>query len=251
MDARCATTAPLVRRFLARGLPPAQRERLRAHLERCGHCRREYEGSVEAVACVGRSRRAARGRLERALRHELLRPGRLAQELELARGRRRSHALRPMVYAALAATLLMLLARPGGPGATELVPVVGAVEAGTRRLEAPGPLRQGERVATDAAGRARFVGRGLRVELGPDTRLLVERTRRLRLRLFRGALEARGAVTVVATGAAVEVGAGGEARVEIAGDGLRVAARATSVRLVTNEGARELAPGELASVPRP
>lgn len=244
MSSVCDRFDARVSRFLARGLDAEERRALREHQAVCATCREGYRGAVEAAAALGGMRRAERDLVARTLRRERMRPTRLATAAADSGRARRGRGLRPLVYPALLAALLVSLARVEGPGGARLVPEVGRVVAGVRTLEEAAPLRQGEIVHTGADGRARLRGHAGEATLAPSSRVLVERTRRLRLRLLAGEVVVVGPAVVCTTGGVLELAGEGRARVSFTSARLRVAVESGTGRVATPTETRALAAGE-------
>jgi hypothetical protein len=233
----CDEIQILLRRFLAKGLGPADSTRLRDHAQDCEPCQASYQEAVRTIACIGHERRVERDESVKAVRRWNLR-----RNMFEAHGTPRGRAarLRTLLYPAFFSFLMIQLGVMGGAddGPELTLQVLGGT------VHAAEVLERGGLCATGPDGRARLeAGEDGAAELAPETRVLVERLDPPRLRLLNGDLELEGSWLVTSALGVIEVKQG-RASVTLGDHGLVVSDAEGDVRYVGALGEVELLPGQ-------
>lgn len=228
-------------RLVETALVPQQGSDLRAHLDGCEDCAREYRESLRVTAHIARERRLGREAAERTQRRD--------ERLRLARSPRSrrplSLAMRTLVLPGL---LIFLLTRMSNSEVEARArAVVGEYSLGVRRMDTadlPQPLRRGDWVVTDEQSAASLT-------LGARNEVLVERGSRVcvedrglgRLLFDSGALVVRGRRTLTTRFGVVEL-EHGELRISGDARSVEIELRAGACVASDAHGERKLAPGD-------
>lgn len=237
----CARARAELGRLVETALVPEQGSVLRAHLQACPECEREYRESLRVTAHIARERRLGREAGERAQRR--------AERLRLARSPRSQRSFSLVVRTLMLPGLLIFLLTRMSTSEVEARAraVLGEYSLGVRRMDTqdlPQPLRRGDWVVTDANSAASLT-------LGARNEVLVERgskvcieDRRLGRLLFdSGALVVRGRRTVTTRVGVVELEHG---ELRICGDlqSAEIELRHGACVVSDAQGERRLASGE-------
>lgn len=230
----CDEVSVLVRTFVAKGLSTEKGRLLRAHVEGCRACREIYRGGVETAAHIGHGRRTERVATEKAVRRWSLRRDAFSAH---ATPRGRGARIRTLVYPAFFCFLIIQFTEIGSHEAMLEVEILAG------EVQASEALELGELCATGPEGRARLTTDGAWLELGHETRLLVESIHPPRVRLLAGELELDGGWHVTTRQGVVEV-EGGRARVALDPDGLVCSGDTGVLRVIDARGETIVAAGE-------
>lgn len=230
----CEEVPALVRTFVSVGLPGHEGRRLRAHVQACDACRAVYRDGVETAAHIGHERRVERVATEKAVRRwSLRRDVFTVQSTRRGRGAR----LRTVLYPALFFLFILQLA-----DVSRYEPLL-SVEVLEGEVHGSEHLQHGELCATGPDGRARLTSRGSSLEVGPDTRLLVESASQARVRLLSGSLSLRGSWRVTTDRGVVDLEEG-EARVTLDGEGLTCEGEDGELTILDAAGETPVRPGQ-------
>ncbi|MDA1264300.1 MAG: hypothetical protein O2816_04390 [Planctomycetota bacterium] len=208
----CDDVPATVRAFVSRGLRPDETAALREHVADCKECAAIYHDGVETAAHIGGQHRTERVATEKAVRRWRLRRDSVAAQLPSPRGR--SARIRTLLYPAFFAYLMVQIVGFGGPKQAGL-----AVEVLRGTVHASEPMESGELCATGDDGWAKLFTDDAEARLEPDTRLFLESTDPLRLRLVQGVLELEGTWQITTVHGFVEL-VEGRARLDLQGNSL-------------------------------
>jgi hypothetical protein len=256
----CKEARELTRGFLSGGGVLERRAEWRAHLVACKECDEQYRDTVEMLSRLHRARKEPLGPApERERARELAQ----ASETAAPPARRSLIAFSPprtrfswrprkrsaWLGLALPFVLLLVFGALGLPGsearAANALVLQGAVELDGRILapgEAARPIQRGARIVAAADARVRLQDAHSELVFEGEGMLRCEGLGPLRVFLYGGRLQARGACTV-SSAVGIVSSTQGSLQVSIEADGLHLRAGESGATFVDASGRRALAPG--------
>ncbi|MAE28275.1 MAG: hypothetical protein QF724_03440 [Planctomycetota bacterium] len=241
----CEEALRLVHRFLGEDGEGAEHLALREHLEACRACHAAYLDAVGTVAALGRAQRHLRQEEEKNTRRATQRRLALAGAGERSQRRRRN--LRILFLPALAIlALVQFQSAFGAPPRADLAVISGPVAMPELLIEQAGtvlPMVRGDWCATAPGASARLVVGKTEVHLGALTRVMLEGTRPLRLRIGQGTLVLNGPATVTSPVGVIEV-TSGRARLTYQDEILRAECLSGYLGGWNTEGGQKIGAGE-------
>ena len=229
-EQECARSSERLARYLHGGAALEEHEVYRHHRRDCPACAETFREALALTTELSQQRRETQLKKEREQR----RARRRADAIEgsntraggLSRRRRNAH-LRLMLMPAFAVFIMLGVypaTRSWGPPRVALTVTEGAVIVSGESVaagEEPRTLQRGDWCVLDAGGAGELVLKDTRLGLEPGTRVLIEDSFDLRVRLHGGRLAIAGPCVVTTTEGVVEV-PGGSGWIALVDGGLRV-----------------------------
>ena len=195
----CAQAQEAIRRFAGARVPRSVAKVLRAHLLECPDCKAAYRDALETAAQIGhevRRDREATDAQRSAERREESRQAILEEGAKRTFKKPNSFALRTILVPAFFFFLMVWVTKlaGGGPDAF-LVEARGEVFVGETKIPSRAEdqkLKRGDWIFTAAGSAARVEVGGSELQIGADTKLLVEDPDERRFRFRGGYLEITG-----------------------------------------------------------
>jgi hypothetical protein len=254
----CASARACIRRFVSTPIELAERQRLRAHMEKCADCKTAYHELVVETARLSRKSSSPESAQKDVDVHKKVSarsrktdapatpaPSRRAPGAPALR--KRVPSARLFLPIALVLALLAVMAVP------RLERISLRVVAGVVQLNGERPLtmdsvtlKRGDVVATGVKGRARVEKDGSSIEFDEGATFAVERVDRVFVQLFAGHAQFSGDATVVTVAGAVEAH-GAIGSIKLDENGLEVGCASGDVTLIDGNGRKSVPAGESAT----